>query len=323
MLVVFLVLVAGLAVAGAFLGGRVVRGRSVMRMSDLSEEVQYDSLVISGFLKSQVGFAESGIFDAAHATQKYKEITAVADDILFARKRLMSPKAVYSGLIDVLQLAESDGSEESMAGAVAGKEAWVAFNVTTAELPVYASVAAKAGCKRVVFAVYLSATEREEDVTLDASTKLLEAAGVDYTILKFGDVLKKEEAVYPYRLVRADAALPQEDGLLSSGDLMRVLAEVVDLPQTFRQVYGIGKGNHIDSEIQVYMKSQGWPERVQVGLLVGDMMETIQHKYEEEIKARIDQAAAQGNGAGAKKGKKEKKTQADLITDSAKFAGFM
>ena len=59
------------------------------------EEVEYSSLVISGFLKREAGFAESYIFDAAHRTQKYGEITAVADDIAFARKRLVSPKAVY------------------------------------------------------------------------------------------------------------------------------------------------------------------------------------------------------------------------------------
>lgn len=35
------------------------------------------------------------------------------------------------------------------------------------------------------------------------------------------------------------------------------------------------------------MKSQGWPERVQVGLLVGDMMEKIEKMYEEEAKKNI------------------------------------
>jgi len=195
-----------------------------------------------------------------------------------------------------------------MAEAVKGKEAWLAFNVSTANLPAYASVAAKAGCKRAVFGVYMDAQERGEGVTLADAAKTLGDAGVDYTIIKFGDVRKMAEAKYPYRLVRANATLPEEEGMLSSGDLMRVLVEIVDLPKTFNSVYGMGKGNNIDSEIQVYMKAQGWPERIQVGLLVGDMMERIQDKYAEEIKARAD--------AKAKKGQKKNKPKAN-------FSGFI
>ena len=71
-------------------------GSSAIKMVDAAlREVEYSSLVISGFLKSETGFAESFIFDVAHSTQKYEEIIAVADDVAFARKRIVSPKAVY------------------------------------------------------------------------------------------------------------------------------------------------------------------------------------------------------------------------------------
>jgi len=58
-------------------------------------------------------------------------------------------------------------------------------------------------------------------------------------------------------------------------------------------VYGIGPGTLLDQEILIYMKSQGWPERVQVGLLMGDMMDSIEKKYEEEKKltaAKLDKS---------------------------------
>ena len=45
---------------------------------------------------------------------------------------------------------------------------------------------------------------------------------------------------------------------------LQVLSEVVDIPKTFNNVYGIGPGTRLDAEISVYMKSQGWPVRVQV-----------------------------------------------------------
>ena len=46
--------------------------------------------------------------------------------------------------------------------------------------------------------------------------------------------------------------------------LVQVLLEAVDLPKTYNSVYGVGAGTTLDSEILIYMKSQGWPERVQV-----------------------------------------------------------
>ena len=38
----------------------------------------------------------------------------------------------------------------------------------------------------------------------------------------------------------------------------------MDIPKTFNNVYGVGPGTRLDAEISVYMKSQGWPVRVQV-----------------------------------------------------------
>ena len=54
------------------------------------------------------------------------------------------------------------------------------------------------------------------------------------------------------------------------------------------------------------MKSQGWPERVQVGLLVGDMMEKIEKMYEEEAQKKIGQyEAAKVEGKALKSGSYE------------------
>lgn len=44
----------------------------------------------------------------------------------------------------------------------------------------------------------------------------------------------------------------------------QILSEILDLPKTFGSVYGVGGGSRLDAEILIYMKSQGWPERVQV-----------------------------------------------------------
>lgn len=44
------------------------------------------------------------------------------------------------------------------------------------------------------------------------------------------------------------------------------MAECIDLPKAYKNVYGIGVGTTMDQEILVYMKARGWPEKVQVSL---------------------------------------------------------
>lgn len=255
-------------------------------VDDLQAIVKYDGIAVSGFMSKANDISEAFVFSKLFATTKWNRITTVTDDIKFARKRLVNPATVYSGLIDVVNFASLD---DGMDKCVAGNEAWIAFNVSSAELPAMADLAAANGVKRAVFAVPVWGDEVGADVTFSETTEKLSKAGVDYTILKFSgeDVTRMGEAKFPFRIVRAAMPLPgTETGpVLSSDDLMRVIIEVVDLPKTFNKVYGIGPGSRVDSEILVYMKSQGWPERVQIGLMVGDIMEKIEVKYNEEIKA--------------------------------------
>ena len=164
------------------------------------------------------------------------------------------------------------------------KDVWLAFNVSSHRVNDYAKLAVKCHLKRVVFAVNLTAEEStQENLIFDEAQSILSSAGIQYTIIKFSQMRDMAEAKYPYRIVHGVRALPNEVPL-SDQDLMRVLTEVIDLPKSFNNVYGIGGGSRLDAEILIYMKSQGWPERVQVGLLMGDMMDTIEKKFDEEQK---------------------------------------
>ena len=209
---------------------RSVRSSNIFRTAiaydtEVDDEVKYKSLVVSGFLSKENNFAEAFAFSKLFKTGKHSDITSITDDVKFARKRLMSPGLVYSGLTDVLKFSEVDKSEESLERAVSGKEAWLSFNITSAELPLYATIAAKAGLKRVVFAVCVPPGESGEGIVFDSAVATLTAANIAYTILKYGAVRKMGEAKYPYKIVRGVLALPTEGGVLSSEDLMRVRRE--------------------------------------------------------------------------------------------------
>lgn len=264
-----------------------------------------DKILLSGFVSKEAGFHESDIFQKVFqggsvpnqgtgsgkmfipGELSTRTLTVCTDDIPFARKRLVSPKSVYSGLVDALEYAES------LDDSLKGQDAWIAYNLKSSEIRSSADLAVKCGVKRVVFAVQLNESEkRSKDLVFKDACEKMRSAGVEYTILKYGDVARNvEEAKFPYRVVRGALELPNPEAavapMISSGDFCRIISEVLDIPKTFGETYGVGPGSKVDSEILVYMKSQGWPERVQVGLLVGDMMEKIEKMYEEEAERRI------------------------------------
>lgn len=287
-------------------------------------EIIMENILLSGFVSKEYGFSDTDIFDKVFSggakapegtgsgkmfipgEDSTRQLTAHSDDIPFAKKRLVSPKSVYSGLIDSLKFSSGPVDE-----ALNGQDAWVAFNVTTSEVMSNAEKAVAAKLKRVVFAVYVDECERRTpNMDFKDACEKMDAAGVKYTIIKYGDLQKMLEAKFPYRVVRGALELPLPEGstapALSSGNLFRIISEVLDIPKTYGCTYGVGPGTKVDSEILVYMKSQGWPERVQVGLLVGDMMEKIEKMYEEEAQKKIGQyEAAKVEGKALKSGSYE------------------
>jgi|MDTB01.2.fsa_nt_gb hypothetical protein len=281
--------------------------------SSLSAEVKYNGLAISGFVSKQSDIAEPFVFSKLFMTTKWDKITAVTDDLPFTRKRLTTPDTVYSGLIDELRYATVSDINEggTLSEALPGHEAWIAFNVSSSTLTSMADVAIESGIKRVVFAVPVLEEESGADVMFPETTEKLKRAGVDYTIIKFGvnQATRMGEAKFPYRISRGELPLPQAGEILSSDDLMRIISEVIDIPKAFNCVYGVGAGSDVDREILSYMKSQGWPERVQIGLLCGDFMEKAETAYEKEKEAIQ-------NGSSA-----PRKTKKKAIAGN-KFAGF-
>jgi len=247
------------------------------------EQVAYKSVLVSGFVSKASNIAQPFVLSKLFEKGTFESIVTTTDDTKFARKRLVDPSSVYSGLIDMLEYAEVN-DKSSLQTSISGKEVWLAYGLVSSDLAEYSSMAVNAGLKRVVFAVKVTEEEaKASDLVFGDICSSLSNAGIQYTIIKYSIVTAMSEAKFPYRITRGSKPLPEvRTTPLSSDDLMRVLVEVVDLPKTFNSVYGIGPGTQLDTEILVYMKAQGWPERVQVGLLMGDMMEKIEKSYEAE-----------------------------------------
>jgi hypothetical protein len=220
--IIFLVFLGAVFTDGfRFLGKTSTLRSRILKMSDVQTAPDYKTVALSGFANKAADYAEPYVFTKLFESRKWTGITTITDDEKFAKKRLVTPKTVYSGLVDLMTYAEV-ASREGLPDALSGKDAWISYNISPADLEKYAQIAAKAGLKRVVFAVNVTPAEAGADITFGPAQKILADANISYTILKYGAVRKMGEARFPYRIVRGALPLPTEGDMLASEDLLRV-----------------------------------------------------------------------------------------------------
>lgn len=109
-----------------------------------------------------------------------------------------------------------------------GVDAWLAYNVSVNHITEYAKIAVEHKMKRVVFAVPVDDIDGASPQLSSAYLRpLLEPAGINFTVFKYGSLREMEEAKFPYRIVREELPIPvpseeNKFNMLSTSDLYRV-----------------------------------------------------------------------------------------------------
>eukprot|EP01039_Chlorochromonas_danica_P007715 gene7715-8526_t len=252
-------------------------------------DLQFESVVVSGTVSSEKNEADSNILSILFEKKVAKELKVVVDDLKFARKRLVTPKTVYSGLIDILRFTEGDlAHESSLKNSLSGASAWLAFNISSHDVKRYAALASELSLQRVVFVVRETAEDAAQPHGYNESLQVLADHNVLATILRFEQTVPLEESTAPFRVMRGELPVPRalkSKEVLAVGDLQRIAAEALDLPKTLGHVYGIGPGNDLDAEVQMYIKAQGWSRSSQVAVLLGSLMESVERRFVEAQQA--------------------------------------
>ena len=191
-----LVLLLLLPLLAASLLGARRSGQPRLRLLAQSEapDASFSRLLVSGFLSKAANFAQPFVFSKLYESDqtRWESIVGATDDVSFAKKRMVSPTNVYNGLVDMMEYAQVT-SDAELERALAGRDAWLAFNVTADDVDFYAELAAKQGLKRIVLGVHVPPAARGADVVFEQAQRLLNEAGVAYTIVKFGDVKRMSE----------------------------------------------------------------------------------------------------------------------------------
>lgn len=133
-------------------------------------------VLVSGFLNSKQR-TDQFVFDILQAQGKWEKIVAFSENMAFAKKRLISRKSRYSGLLDVLEFQEGDKYDAAtMEENLQGCSAWLCFDCQGDKIKDSVEVAKKAGVKNMV----ISSTVSAEDST---------SAGVEDALKVRGDAV--------------------------------------------------------------------------------------------------------------------------------------
>lgn len=116
-------------------------------------------VLVTGFLNSKER-TDQFVFDILQAQGKWEKIVAFSDSVSFAKKRLISRKSRYSGLLDVLEFEEGDKYDAAtMEEKLKGISAWLCFDCEGDKIKDSVEVAKKAGVKSMVISSTVSASD--------------------------------------------------------------------------------------------------------------------------------------------------------------------
>lgn len=116
-------------------------------------------VLVTGFLNSKER-TDQFVFDILQAQGKWEKIVAFSESASFAKKRLISRKSRYSGLLDVLEFEEGDKYDAAtMEEKLKGISAWLCFDCESSKIKDSVEFAKKAGVKKIVISSTVSAAD--------------------------------------------------------------------------------------------------------------------------------------------------------------------
>lgn len=101
---------------------------------------------------------------------RWSSIVLGTANALATKKRFLSRTARYSGLLNILEFETIRQDEDDevykndMNSLLQGANSWVAFNVTTQDIPIFTSLGVNAGVKRVIFTTELDSSRIDETI---------------------------------------------------------------------------------------------------------------------------------------------------------------
>lgn len=234
---------------------------------DAPEPLVSGTALVSGFLDAKER-TDQFVFDLLHKQGVFTKIVAYNGDVAFAKKRLISRSARYSGLTNVLEYMEGTEAELLDASKLSGVDAWLSFGVAPGDVAAHAAAAAKAGVKSLVVVavgegtVDFGAAEAAAG-ELSSFTFLQVAEVVEGATKEGGPMLLTKAGGDEACTLTAGDGVPREDAV-------RVAAEAFQLPPAQKAGFMLAAGNETAAAYLKSLRSEGYTRPQEIGFLMTD-----------------------------------------------------
>lgn len=238
------------------------------------------TVMVSGLVKSKER-TDQFIFDLLNHEEsafEFTKIVAFVDDVSFAKKRLLSRSARYTGLLNKLDFAQA-----SSAGSLPTKEqlegvkSWVAYfdqGDLLASVQEVAAVAKEASSVENV-AILLANAVDLDSAAASSAVQALKDSGKKYTLVAVGKLEDHAEGKIPYSFKDLDSAegvLPS-DAIFSRDEAMRMITEClqlecgVDRALAFSEVYDV---NATEAKLVKGLREAGYARPQEIDHMLRD-----------------------------------------------------
>jgi hypothetical protein len=193
-------------------------------------------VMVSGLVKTTER-TDQFIFDLLNHEEsafEFEKIVAFVDDVKFAKKRLLSRSARYTGLLDKLDFTEAESagglpSTEQLEGV----KSWVAYldgDDTLGDLEKVAATAKSASSIKNVAVLLTNAVDLDAAAS-EAAIKTLKDAGVQYTVVAVGKLEDHAEGKIPFKYAElgTEDAVLSADAIFSRDEALRMVTECFQL----------------------------------------------------------------------------------------------
>lgn len=244
------------------------------------------TVLVSGLVKSKER-TDQFIFDLLNHEESafaFKKIVAFVDDEKFAKKRLLSRSARYTGLLDKLDFKEASAEGAlPTAEQLDGVKSWVAFLEDGDLIEQVKSVAALAKDAPSVENVSILLTNAYglDAAASEGAVEALKDCGKEFTLVAVGKLEDHDEGKIPYQFKdfgTEEGVLPA-DAIFSRNEAMRMITETLQLNAgfgkalSFTEVYDV---NATEAKLIKGLREAGYARPQEIdhmlrnGVAVGD-----------------------------------------------------
>jgi len=250
------------------------------------------SCLVSGFVNAKER-TDQFVFDLLNhedSAFEFKKIIAFVDDEKFAKKRLLSRSARYTGLLDKLDFKEAavEGALP-VAAQLEGVNSWLATVESEGDLVARVKAIAELAksapdLENISVMVTNAAGESISAEDRISAVDALKETGKEYTLLVVGKLEDRDEGKIPYKFrdfasdKDEDATLP-EDAVFSREEAMRMVTETLQLDAgakralTFSEVY---ETNTTEAKLIKGLREAGYARCQEIDHMLRDGPENYQ-----------------------------------------------